>query len=82
MPDAEVNGVRTEFKSLSGSSANTVKNALSSAKGQAADAILDARDSDLKEEAAQAGLERFLRFNPKRMQAIRIVGKEFEINWP
>ncbi|HEU5427574.1 MAG TPA: hypothetical protein VFU74_11910 [Actinocrinis sp.] len=82
--DAVVDGVPTEFKSLSaGAAPNAVKNALNSAKGQAGDAVLDARGTGLTANGAQDGLVRFLRNNPPgRMASIRIIGDEYEINWP
>jgi hypothetical protein len=83
-PDALVDTVRTEFKSLRpGAGACTVKNALNSAKGQATNAILDARGSGLSPSAAQDGVARFLRNNPPdRMVSIRIIGDDYEIAWP
>ncbi|MFE4454471.1 hypothetical protein [Streptomyces sp. NPDC056796] len=82
--DSEVNGVPTEFKSLiPGAAANTVKNQLNSAKGQARHAIIDARASGLSESAAQEGLGKFLRNNPPgRMDFIRIVGDGYDITYP
>ena len=82
--DATVDGVATEFKSLSaGAGPGSVKNALNSAKGQAADAVVDARGSGLNATGAQDGLVRFLRNNPPgRMASIRIIGDEYEIQWP
>lgn len=82
--DSEVNGVPTEFKSLiPGAAANTVKNQLNSAKGQARHAIIDARASGLSESAAQEGLGKFLRNNPPgRMDYIRIVGDGYDITYP
>ncbi|TDD65606.1 hypothetical protein E1298_41205 [Actinomadura rubrisoli] len=82
-PDATVDGIPTEFKSLSvGARANTVKNALNSAKGQARTAIIDGRGSGLTEELAQEGLNKFLRHNPNRMDSIRILGDGYDITWP
>lgn len=82
--DAVVDGVPTEFKSLAaGAAPNGVKNALNSAKGQAGDAVLDARGSGLNATGAHDGLVRFLRNNPPgRMSSIRIIGDGYEINWP
>ncbi|MEV3962499.1 hypothetical protein AB0M34_16625 [Nocardia sp. NPDC050193] len=63
-PDAEVNGVPTEFKTLDeGASNNTVKNALNSAKGQAENVVINARDSGISQDEAQRGLNRFLGAN-------------------
>ncbi|MEU6218300.1 hypothetical protein ABZ845_12395 [Streptomyces sp. NPDC047022] len=84
MPDSTVDGVDTEFKSLDeGASQNTVKNALNSAKGQARDAIIDARGSGLSADEARAGIAKFLRNNPPgRMNNIRVVGDGYDIIWP
>lgn len=82
--DAVVDGVPTEFKSLDpGASPNTVKNSLNTAKGQARDAVVDARGSGLDEAAAREGLGKFLRNNPPgRMNFIRIIGDGYDIKWP
>ncbi|MFE9422527.1 putative T7SS-secreted protein [Kitasatospora sp. NPDC006697] len=81
--DAEVDGVPTEFKSMDpGATPNTVKNQLNSAKGQASNAILDARGSGLDENSAREGLQKFLRNNPGRMDNIRIIGDGYDITWP
>lgn len=55
---------------------------MNTAKGQAPNAIIDARGTKLTEEAARAGLDKFLRYNPGRMDSIRILGDGYEINWP
>ncbi len=82
-PDATVDGVPTEFKSLDeGATNGTVKNQLNSAAGQADHAILDARNSGLTEEEAQRGINRFQGASPGKLKAIRIIGKGWEIDWP
>lgn len=83
-PDALVDTVRTESKACDpGAGACTVKNALNSAKGQATDAIVDARGSGLSPSAAQDSVAQFLRNNPPdRMTSIRIIGDDYEISWP
>lgn len=82
-PDALVDDVPVEFKSLSpGAGPGSVKNALNKAKGQASNAIIDTRGTALTEDGAREGLERFLRHNPGRMDRIRILGDGYEINWP
>jgi Contact-dependent growth inhibition CdiA C-terminal domain len=53
-PDAEVDGEPTEFKSLRSGSANSVKYALDSAKGQAGQALVDARTSGTSQPDAEA----------------------------
>lgn len=81
--DALVDGIETEFNSLSpGASNRTVKAALTSAKGQARQAIVDARGSGLTEEEALRGLRRFIGAHPERMDGVRIVGDGFEVTWP
>jgi transposase-like protein len=56
-PDAFVDGVQTEFKSLDpGANHRTVQAALNSAKGQADNAVIDARNSGLSEAEADRGL--------------------------
>jgi Contact-dependent growth inhibition CdiA C-terminal domain len=82
-PDAHVNGVPVEFKSLDpGASDRTVKAALNSAKGQARHAVIDARDSGLAEDDALRGIRRF-RGTPHgdRIHAILILGDNFTIEW-
>ncbi|WP_068057238.1 CdiA C-terminal domain-containing protein [Nocardia xishanensis] len=82
-PDATVDGVPTEFKTLTdGASNSTVKNALNSASGQAQSAIIDGRGSGITEDEARRGLNRFLGASPGKMTNIRIVGDGWEIVWP
>ncbi|MFF5495174.1 PrsW family intramembrane metalloprotease [Streptomyces aquilus] len=83
-PDAIVDGVPTEFKTLDpGAGANSVKNTLNTAKKQARDAVVDARGSGLDESGAREGLGKFLRNNPPgRMNTIRIIGDGYSIHWP
>ena len=82
-PDAAVDGVWTEFKSLDpGADNRTVKAALTSAKGQARQAIIDGRDSGLDGAEADRGMRRFLGTPyANRLDAIRIVGDDFDLNW-
>ncbi|WP_067068768.1 CdiA C-terminal domain-containing protein [Carbonactinospora thermoautotrophica] len=81
-PDALVDGVPTEFKTLTKPNPKTLKYALDSAKGQSGNALIDARGIGMTQENVQKGLELFLKYNPNRMQSIRIVGDDFEIIWP
>ncbi|MGP3926506.1 CdiA C-terminal domain-containing protein [Streptomyces sp. 8N616] len=83
-PDALVDGVPTEFKTLQpGAAPNAIKNTLNTAKKQARDAIIDARGSGLSESGAREGMGKFLRDNPAgRMNSIRIIGDGFHIHWP
>jgi hypothetical protein len=82
-PDALVDDTPTEFKSLeSGASNTTVKGRLNDAKGQARDAVIDARDSGLSREEAEHGMDRFLGSKyGHRLDAIRIVGDDYSIDW-
>jgi len=82
-PDAAVDGVWTEFKSLDpGATDKTVKAALNSAKGQARHAIIDGRESGLDRAAADQGMRRFLGTPyANRLDTIRIVGDDFDLNW-
>jgi hypothetical protein len=82
-PDATVDEVPTEFKSLRpGASDATVRGALTSAKGQARHAVIDARDCGLTEPAAQHGIRRFLGAPySHKVDAIRIIGDDYDIKW-
>jgi hypothetical protein len=82
-PDAAVDGVWTEFKSLDpGATDRTVKAALNSAKGQARHAIIDGRESGLDRAAADQGTRRFLGTPyASRLDTIRIIGDDFDLNW-
>ena len=82
-PDAAVDGVWTEFKSLDpGASDKTVKAALTSAKGQARHAVVDGRDSGLSRDAADRGMRRFLGTpHAYQLEAIRIVGDDYDLDW-
>jgi hypothetical protein len=82
-PDASVDGVWTEFKSLDpGASDRTVKSALNSGKGQARQVVIDGRESGLERAEADHGMRRFLGTpHANRLDAIRIVGDDFDLNW-
>lgn len=82
-PDARVNDVPVEFKSLDpGASDRTVKAALNSAKGQARHAVIDARDSGLTEDHAHRGIRRFSGTpHGNRLEAVLIVGDNYYIDW-
>jgi hypothetical protein len=82
-PDAAVDGVWTEFKSLDpGASDTTVKAALTSAKGQARHAVVDGRGSGLPRDEADRGLRRFLG-TPYgyQLEGIRVIGDDYDLNW-
>uniref|UniRef100_UPI003F494294 CdiA C-terminal domain-containing protein n=1 Tax=Pseudonocardia sp. CA-138482 TaxID=3240023 RepID=UPI003F494294 len=83
-PDTEVDGKRTEFKTLNGKGDNTVKNTLDkSAKGggQARDIVLDARDVELTKDAAELGIARHVGNNPGRYDSIRVMGRDYDFTW-
>jgi hypothetical protein len=59
-----------------------VKAALNSAKGQARHAIIDGRESGLDRAAADQGTRRFLGTPyANRLDTIRVVGDDFDLNW-
>ena len=82
-PDARIDAVPVEFKSLDpGASDRTVKAALNSAKGQARYAVIDARGSGLTEDEAERGIRRFFGTpHGHRMDAVLIVGDNYSIDW-
>jgi len=82
-PDAEVDGVSTEFKSLDpGASSTTVKAAITSAKGQASHAVIDGRESGLTQREASHGIRRFLGTpHADRMDSVRIIGDNYDLQW-
>jgi hypothetical protein len=82
-PDARVDDVPVEFKSLDpGASDRTVKAALNSAKGQARHAVIDARGSGLAEYQARTGIRRFSGTpHGDRLDAVLIVGDGYTIDW-
>jgi hypothetical protein len=80
-PDALVDGVPTEFKSLRPGATNiTVKAALGSAKGQARRVVIDARGSGLTRSEADRGIRRFLGAHPQGLDHVRIVGDGWDIH--
>jgi Contact-dependent growth inhibition CdiA C-terminal domain len=82
-PDACANGVPVEFKTLDpGASDRTVKAALNSAKGQARNAVIDARGSGLTEDQADTGIRRFAGTpHGDRLDAVLIIGDDYIIDW-
>jgi Contact-dependent growth inhibition CdiA C-terminal domain len=82
-PDADVDGLATEFKSLDPDPGHsTVKQALKRGIGQASHIVVDGRDSGLSQGDAHRGLARFLGTPEGRSFAsIRLVGEDFDINW-
>jgi hypothetical protein len=82
-PDAAVDGILTEFKSLDpGATSTTVKAALTSAKGQAPHAIIDGRGSGLNQQEADRGIRRFLGTPHARgVESARIVGDDYDLEW-
>jgi hypothetical protein len=82
-PDARVNDIPVEFKSLDpGASDRTVKAALNSAKGQARLAVIDARGSGLAEDVANRGIRRFSGTpHGDRLDAVLVIGDNYNIDW-
>jgi hypothetical protein len=82
-PDAAVDGVWTDFKSLDpGAGDTTVKAALTSAKGQARHAVVDGRGSGLTRDEADRGMRRFPG-TPygQQLEAIRVIGDDYDLDW-
>jgi hypothetical protein len=82
-PDADVDGVATEFKSLRpGASDATVRGALNSAKGQAGHIVVDARGAGLAEDVAWHGIRRFVAAPYSgNVDAIRVIGGDYDLQW-
>jgi hypothetical protein len=82
-PDADVDGVATEFKSLRpGATDATLRGALNSAKGQAGHVVVDARGARLAEDAAWHGVRRFLAAPYSgKVDAIRVIGDDYDLCW-
>ena len=86
--DAEVDGVRMEFKTMDpGGTSATIRNQVSasvSGGGQARHIIIDARGSGLTEPEALRGLSRADGIRRGRVDSIRIIGDGFGItrNYP
>lgn len=86
-PDAEVDGVPTEFKTIESDtpSSATVRNTLnSSAKdgGQAREIIIDSRHAPLNQAEAERGISRFLGQGKDAYDKIIIWGKGWVVVWP
>jgi len=81
--DAEVDGVKTEFKTLDpGANSATVKNSINNSirrGGQARDIIIDARNSGLTPEEAARGLARSKAITRGKVDSVRIIGDGFDI---
>lgn len=86
-PDAEVDGVPTEFKTIQSDTPNsaTVRNTLnSSAKdgGQAREIIIDSRQAPLNQAEAERGISRFLGQGKDAYDRIIIWGRGWVVVWP
>jgi hypothetical protein len=81
--DAEVDGVESEFKSLSpGAKNSTVRNSINNSirrGGQSRDMIIDARGSGLTKVEAQRGLARAKNIARGKIDSVRIIGDSFDI---
>jgi contact-dependent growth inhibition (CDI) system CdiA-like toxin len=82
-PDANVDGVATEFKSLrAGATDATVRGALNSGKGQAGHVVVDARGAGLAENIAWHGVRRFLGAPySAKVDEIRVIGDDYDLRW-
>lgn len=81
-PDALVDGVAVEFKSLyPGAGHAAVNHALGAAKRQARHMVIDGREAGLPLDEARRGLRRFLGAHPERLETIRILGQGFDNVW-
>lgn len=82
-PDAEVDGITTEFKSLEpGATSSTVKNQINNSirrGGQARNIIIDARGSGLTDAEARAGLQRAKNITRGKVDSVRIIGDGYGI---
>lgn len=81
-PDALVDGMVTEFKSLRhGATDATIRNQLRRAQGQAPNVVIDARGSGLDENSAGLGLRRFLGspWAKDRYTSILVLGDDYVI---
>jgi RHS repeat-associated protein len=82
-PDALVNGVRTEFKSLDpGSDSTTITRAIRdslSRGGQARDIIYDSRGSGLTQSKANRAFARVSGIAEGRLDSLRIIGDDFDL---
>lgn len=84
MPDAEVDGVLTEFKTLAPPNAtnSTVKNTINNSirdGGQARHIIIDARGSGLTEPEARRGLARARNITRGLVDWVRLIGDGFDL---
>jgi Contact-dependent growth inhibition CdiA C-terminal domain len=81
-PDARVNDIPVEFKSLDPGATVPSKAALNSAKGPARLAVIDARGSGLAEDVANRGIRRFSGTpHGDRLDAVLVIGDNCNIDW-
>ena len=81
--DAQVDGVRTEFKTVDlGADSKTIVNSISNSMkkgGQARDIIIDARGSGLSEAEAKHSFARLRPLVKGRLDSLRLIGDGFDI---
>lgn len=82
--DANVNGARTEFKSLGpGADSSTIRNDVNASirrGGQARNIVIDARGSGLTVDEARRGLARIGGFEDGRLDNVQIIGDGYDLN--
>lgn len=82
-PDALVDGIPTEFKTLAAAAdSKRVLNRLNDAKKQARSVVLDARTSGLSKVEAGRGIRRALGAYPGHYDGITILGADYRLQWP
>ena len=83
-PDAVVDGTPTEFKSLDAASDQPkhIGRALKSGEGQAREIIVDARETIISKEAAEAGVQDYVARKPSAYDSIRVLTGEGDVSFP
>lgn len=79
-PDAFVDGIETEFKTVMKPTANnlTVRNKIRDAKSQSSFIIIDARITNISVAEVRRGIARGLGAY-ESVQSVRVIGKKFDI---
>ena len=79
-PDAFVDGVKTEFKTINRPKANnsTIKNQIRRGKSQASNIIIDARNTEISVIEVERGIARGFGAYEK-LPFVRVIGKDFDI---
>jgi len=79
-PDAFVDGVRAEFKTIKKPTADnlTIRNAIRRGKSQSGVIIIDARNTEISIPEVERGIARGFGAYEK-VQSVRVIGKDFDI---